>query len=611
MFDIAVSLNFSKTNTITSLDIEKFPDQISPSKKHLHSDWYDIRAYYHENLYHQWFSPEKNFKLFSLGQILFRADSKYSNTNSQNVLHVVLDIWNSKEILTNHIKGNFILLIFDELNQELKVITSRSCHYELYFVKINSIYYLSTSLSSLLAVDKSLGEIDPIALIETGIFDYPLGRKTLYKKIKWLDQGCIYTISERKSEKKEYFSWTNHVKEYNPKLSWKQSYSEIPVVFNNVLSKQLEGKDKIISAITSGFDSRTVLSYLLKSGFKDCLYYSWGKKDQVDVLIPQELALEFGFNYILCDFDDDFQRDYLTSAENAIYFSNARATLRRANHFYYYKVLSQFSRYNFTGLYGSELLRPISTIGHMFNENFLKILLNPSDTNIHDIIENEKQKGYLNPIYVEQNADSVFDHVKQYISCIKQDLPDYLALYNFTLNSGLMKYFGHEIHGARAYLMTLSPYLDDEFIEFIFQTPVLGLDKIALDLGLKQSLSHTRRGQLLYLPIINSNCQKLMYSRTGRFYSPSQLVSPFYPLSILPALLAKRKYKNSLPMLGSEEWISRFINKNLKTLTLDKGMFEDIPTYTKDNFLEYAKNISLRWWMTNVTVTSHLQHCEE
>lgn len=606
MFDTAISLDFNETNQEHSFAINRFPHRVTPQLMHKKNAWYDVKAYYHENLSHPWFSVMQNVKMFSMGQILFRADSKYADTPVDKAMERVLEIWKSEqERVTNHIKGNFILFILDEDKKELKIITSKSCQYDLYVAKFDARYYISTSLNSLVSIDDSLKEIDEISLIETGIFDYPLGRRALYKNVKWFDQGCIYSFSQANHKESTYFNWSDALSKYNPKLSWKDTYSEVTSVFNQTLERQLKGKTKIISAITSGFDSRTVLSYLLKAGFKDSLYYSWGKKEHVDVIIPKEIAATFGLNYKFCDFDEDFHKDYLTSSEEAIYFSDARATLRRANHFYYYKVLSEYSHYNFTGLYGSEILRPISTIGHMFNDDFLKIFLNPEKSVIQSVIENEKAKGYYNPAFITQHEDGVIEHISKYIKEVKGDFPNYLALHNFTLNSGLMKYFGHEVHGARAYATTYSPYIDDEFLEFILMTPTMELDRIALELNLKQSFSHTRRGQMLYIPVIKSNCPELMKQKTGRFYNPAQLISPIYPLSVIPALLKKKKYQKRLPLLGSEEWIYKFIANHKYGNDFEPGVFQEMPEYSKANFTEYAKQISLRYWIDKTKSNIH------
>jgi len=215
-----------------------------------------------------------------------------------------------------------------------------------------------------------------------------------------------------------------------------------------------------------------------------------------------------------------------------------------------------------------------------------------------DVIENYLNNKYLSAGFISTFKQDVFNSISAYVSEVRCDLPDYLALINFTFTSALMKYFGHEIHGTRGYVYTYSPYIDDEFIEFIMMTPVLELDKKAMEMNLKQHLWNTRRGQLFYLPVIRENFPELMKMKTGRFYSPNQLLSPFYPLSVIPALIKKKKYQKK-SSLGSEEWILKFIEsfKTTNRKETEWSKFISLPGYDKNDFLEYAKYISLKYYL--------------
>jgi len=297
----------------------------------------------------------------------------------------------------------------------------------------------------------------------------------------------------------------------------------------------------------------------------------------------------------------EYEQSFVSKGEQAIRSSDGRATLRRANHFYSYGKLAEYSHYNFTGIFGSELLRPISAIGHTFNKNFLKMLLsaNPEQA-IKDIINDLNGKRYLNQRYLLTVQNEVIDDVLNYFRDLKKDLPIHLVLYIFHLQEGFRKYFGHEIHGTRFFVTTYSPYIDDEFIRFILSTPVLSLNKKAIELNFKKDMWNIRLGQLLYIPIIKTNYPALMNFITGRFCTPAQLASRFFPLSIAPAMIPY-KLNRMFSSFGTENWINLFIDKHRNLSKLDSDLFVPLAPYDKSAFEDYAKQMSLRYWLNHVS----------
>lgn len=598
MFDFTIAFSNERKSKLVRLEINNFPNGIKPQTKQWDYDYVKVCAYYNDNLYHNWNYENDTFIVLSLGEVLIRSDAS-EVFKQNNILESILNLFSvSSDLLTRSVKGNYVLLFVNKCTKFLTIITSKSCQYDVHYVKYEGVYYISTSIKVLKEIDLKLAKINEVSFIETFLFDYPLGKKTLYKNIEWLEQGFIYLFSGGGLSSKCYHKWETCIQNYKPKLDWKSTYREVPNIFNKALQSQIDNKNIIISALTSGFDSRTILSFLKNKYSGKVLYYSWGKEDSVDVIYPKIIADKLKLNYYHADFGEDFMNDYLQSAKDSISFTNGRSTVRRANHFFYYKKLSEFSRYNITGLYGSEILRPISSIGHMYNGNFLKILKDPSDNTILEVINNLENNIFVSNVFVKSFKEETLENIKTYIRKIKCDFPDYLALLNFTLSSALMKYFGHEIHGTRSYVFTYSPFIDDEFIEFLFLTPVLELDKKAMDLNFKKHLWNTRRGQLFYIPIIKQNYPKLLKLKTGRFYSPSQLSSPFFPLTVIHALIKKQKYQKTAS-LGSENWILEFIEE-FKKSSIDDNKYSKIitiPVYSKNKFLDFAKYISLKYYL--------------
>lgn len=604
MFDMSLVISYDALKQTQRFEITKFPDGVLPHTKSLETDWFKLNYYAHENSYHQWFAENDRFIVLSLGQVFFRFDASIKASSNQVLSELLPLISEDATSVTQYLKGNYVLFIIDKTDKNLSIISSKSCHYDVLYAKIGSAIYITTSLRTLLGIGGYCFKESPVSLIETSLFDYPLGRATLYEDVYHLNQGTILKFCRAGLEQKLYHDWTQDIHARQTIYNWKDTYKQVVTLFDDIVQMQIQDKPKLISALTSGFDSRTMLSALMRYRVPNVKYYSWGRSEQVDVAIPKLISEIMHLDYYHCNFADDFHKDYVKSALDAIEYSNGRATLRRANHFFYYKQLSRHSNCNFTGLYGSELLRPISTIGHMFNNSFLALLLDSSIDNIRAEVMSLKHSGYLSAEFIDSNAEATIIHIKDHLDSVRSGLPDYLALLNFTLSHGLMKYFGHEVHGTRAYVLTYSPYLDDEFIEFILKTPTVDLDKRAMLNNMKKDIWNTRRGQMVYLPIIKENYATLMNIPTGRHYSPSQLLSVFYPLSVIPALI-KKQMGSQKGSFGSEQWITKITDKYQSKLRGSESCHSlNLPPYDVKRFESYAKHLSLMLWLSALSSTS-------
>ena len=184
-----------------------------------------------------------------------------------------------------------------------------------------------------------------------------------------------------------------------------------------------------------------------------------------------------------------------------------------------------------TGLMGSELIRPTNAVDHIFNQEFIDAFYSDdpmSEIKIH--FQNISKRNILKEEILVSNEDRFINETVCYFRSFNSFGEKYKQLYYFALSEGFRKYFGHEIHGNRIYNSIQTPYIDDDFVDFLLKTPIPLLNISAFERNPKT----LRLGQLFYIPILKSNCPALLKIKTGRFYKPSSLTSPIYPVSILP-----------------------------------------------------------------------------
>ncbi|MGD0342427.1 MAG: hypothetical protein ABSA76_12055, partial [Bacteroidales bacterium] len=309
--------------------------------------------------------------IFILGNIFSNRKFKEEYSVSKQIFpEDIFDLYKKEGVfLTNFIKGIYLLLIFNEKVNEYNVFTSRSGLLDSYYFKGEDYLIISSSLENIFKNPLCKTNIDEVALIQQHIYDYPLGNRTLFENISVINPASVLEYDLNRIIVKAYYDYKNPLDKIGT-LSWEEVKKLAPEIFNNTLGLLLNNQERICSALTSGFDSRANLSYLLNSG-KDILYYSWGMPGSIELKIPIKIAKKLHFNYKSILLSHDFEEKYDYFAKQAILWSDGRGTIRRANHTYSYSILSKYSRFIITGLMGSELIRPTNAVDHIFNPKFI------------------------------------------------------------------------------------------------------------------------------------------------------------------------------------------------------------------------------------------------
>lgn len=558
---------------------------------------FKLSALVHEDANEQFQFIENEIAVFVLGNAYttkaFSAtlNSKPHRVEPQEVLKMYKDQGKS---FINNLKGIFTILVLDEVNGYYQIFSSRNALYDTYYLEGPDFLIASSSIEAILKYPGITPEIDPIAIIQHSIFDYPLGEKTLFSNVSILPASTCLSYNLKSIKLFKYFDYLPCLK-LDSTLNWKETYAQTPSRFNEAIDLIIEGKNKLCASLTSGFDSRTNLSRLYNSG-KDILYYSWGMPGSVEIQIPQRIASETGIHYEPVYLDTEFEKSYDYFGKQAIMWSGGKGTIRRANHTFGYSRLFNHSHSVITGLFGSELLRPANAVGHIFNQAFIDVLYaEQQQSKLLELFDNENKKGFLQPIMLSRYKEIFLQETLAYFAGFNKVGEKYMQLYYFTLTEGFRKYFGHEINGCRPYVEILSPYIDDDFVEFILSTPIPSLNKYAF----KRNPRSLKRGQSFYLPIIEKNFSKLMKIPTGRFYSPAQLKSLFFPFSILPGYIRHMKRRKADDTFDTHRWNNIFLKNNQETLNYKDEFLKclDNSNFEVSNNVDQAKQLSLRFWL--------------
>lgn len=576
-------------NYIPNLGLQQF------SSKKIETDFFKLTIHYKktsENFYYN----ENGVWILSMGKILFRDQytNEISNDNRQGTtLSKLYKLYLDKNRnLVEFIKGSFLLLILDTKSEKYYFFNDRIGFYDLFYQQNSTGLYFSTDLLAFKQLFKLKDKQDSVSLLQHFLFDYPLGEYSYLKNTKKLLSGSYLLNRKSKTTFHQYNSFLTKIIEPST-LSWNETQNLIPGVFNSATKSIIDGTRNICSGLTSGFDSRANLSSLEKIGSKNVLYYSWGLPKSIEIEIAKEIANTLKLNYKHISLAEVFENEYEQYAHQSVLLSNGKAPISRANHAYGYSILSSHSNLFFTGIAGSELLKPRNCSGYMFTQLYLNLLYaNSTEQRIELLEESLLSLNYIHPAAIFQNKEELINRTIDYFKDYDGIIHKHLRLYYFMLKDGFNNYFGHEIHTNRIYGHIMSPYLDDEFISFILSTPIPDLNQHAF----KNNLRSKIKGSQLYNPIMKNNLPELMNIETGRYFKPKDLESKYVYFHLFIAYL-KKKTSPNYPTFDSARWTQNLMKKYSSDSALRNELFtEDSPNVLKHK--NAVKIYSIKYYLS-------------
>ncbi len=497
----------------------------------------------------------------------------------------------------NFIKGNFTIVDIHPSLLRAEMINSRFGISPIYYALHDHTLYISTSLKVLHKM--SFNAVDGISLIEREVFNYPLAARTLLKDVSQLQPAEIVRFQEGKIEKRTY--WQHDSLYQRRLLTEKDAIQTGSGLFKRTVAQQSGDKINICASLTGGFDGRTILS-VLRTPKENLLLYSFGIPGSVNITIPQQIARELELHYEPIILDGTYEDEYPARAIESVIQSDCHRTIEGANYPYTFNILSQFSDVVLTGIFGSELMRTFQNAGLMISDDFVEINRSQNSGSVWSSIQKRLvKKSYLKKEIIENNFDAVRDHFTTSVWEAIRHEPENKRFYLFLMREGLRKYFGGEVHAERIYATNRFPYLDDDFVRFIFQSPFAGVYSTALHPTPDQRF----RSQFFYAKVMEKYNPRLLKYQTDHGF-PASYVLSFFPLMriAIPYLYNRRKrrktrYREFKPV----EWAELLFQS-----TGAEGCFESLYTnetlisdYSrsgwKDNFNAFVRACSFNIWL--------------
>jgi len=258
-----------------------------------------IKILLSNNFGYKWFS---NNNIYVKGYIYDKYGNYFGGRNLINYFNNIKNIDDFKNLLIN---SNGFYSVIIESKSNLFFASDRLRSFPLFYLLDRGIIYLSDSGLQLLEVLNDL-KVDRLMKLEYLNSGFVLGEDTILKPIKQLEAGIfiVFNKKNRNISKINYFEL-----KHNDTFKLKTSSfltTNLDEVFNDVFKRLLNfiNDRQIVIPLSSGFDSRIILQKLIELGYKNIITFSYGKKNNKESLISQNIAKYFNVSWYFIEYNN-------------------------------------------------------------------------------------------------------------------------------------------------------------------------------------------------------------------------------------------------------------------------------------------------------------------
>lgn len=512
----------------------------------------------------------------------------YKNEMNNSALNLFMEDLKQGADLKDILKdtsGHFGLVLFYE--GKLHFITDKAGLYPLYAYQKDGIVEVSSLLNE-------ISRNNTLTIDYAGLMNHMIRGgdtfllRTCFNEIELMEEGTIYTYEEGALKKEKYYNLFQDIV-----IDRYKKFDELVEKADELFQKNLaflKNQKDIVLDLSGGFDTRTILSFLLKENYdffaSSCIVRGiyhvqigsgfYEEADQ-DIVISEKIADTFGFkhgfkyldreNSIPLEEEFEFVRDMnpLCSIERAHTYTHVLN---------YHRTKGLNGNVSLSGLGGTETLnkrgvpktevekgfrankyyhyKPILKDGLLSEEDFYKTLQNDFDSHLENV---EYERGY--------------------------DLEIFASLHKKFKRGGVsLAHFNY-------FIPTYSPYLEANFIRFLSEC------KYNHKLGLRIQRSLIPRNNVKLSNMESTHGYPPTRINAGNFYRfPKFYKEHPYELPVLGKLIAYKNFKNAVKMRDSfmvKDWTKYVDSEFEKPMEIFQIVDKEKLNKYMETILDYEK----------------------
>ncbi len=262
--------------------------------------------------------------------------------------------------MVDPLNGLFSAVVIDKQLGRSFLFNDRYGLERIYYYETTDATFFSSEAKALLRVAPELRALDDESVAEYLAIGCTTGSRTLFRGIRLLEGGSIWTFDGAVIRKARYFtpeSW-----ERQPPMGNDEFQSAFEATFKRILPGHFDARARIGISLTGGLDTRMIMACLPETACPPiCYTFSAQSHSTVDEVLAARVAAAFGFEHRVLRIGDEFLSDYGSWVDRTVYATDGCAGATGAHEPYLNSLARELSPIRMTGNFGSEVLRSVST----------------------------------------------------------------------------------------------------------------------------------------------------------------------------------------------------------------------------------------------------------
>ncbi len=270
-----------------------------------------------------------------------------------------------------NLNGLFSGLLIDRRTGRLILFNDRFGFERLYYYETADCFFFASEAKALLRLRPELREFDALGVADYLTFGCTLDCRTLFRGVRLVPGGTAWTFEGTMSRKTLYFSPKSW--EDQPVMDEQAFEEEFKQTFNRILPRYYQSPPSIGIALTGGLDTRMVLACQPPSSAPPvCYTYAGITGETLDVSLAAQVAAACALPHHPLRVGPDFFSEFGTLSDRTVFITDGTFSVLGAHEIYFNRIARNLAPVRLTGVFGSEVLRGMSTFGqqHLASELF-------------------------------------------------------------------------------------------------------------------------------------------------------------------------------------------------------------------------------------------------
>ncbi len=261
--------------------------------------------------------------------------------------------------MIDRLNGLFSAVVIDSHSRQSFLFNDRYGLERIYYYETTDATFFASEAKALLRVAPETRALDDESVAEYLAIGCTTGSRTLFRGVRLLEGGSIWTFDAAGIRKSRYFtpeSW-----ERQPPMGSDEFQLAFEDTFRRILPRHFDARSQIGISLTGGLDTRMIMACLPATACPPiCYTFSAQSQSTVDEVLAARVATACGLEHRVLRIGDEFLSDYGSWVDRTVYATDACGGASVAHEPYLNALARELSPIRMTGNYGSEVLRSVS-----------------------------------------------------------------------------------------------------------------------------------------------------------------------------------------------------------------------------------------------------------